>query len=62
MRKIASYGHELFIAKKENKIRESVAKKQNIQRQIDVLLEEIEFLDQEIEADRYSIRKLKGRG
>ena len=62
MKESLTYGEESFIPKKQNLIRENMLKKKEIQRQIDVLLEEIEFLDQEIEADRYSIRKLKGRG
>ena len=57
-----THEEELFIDEKQNLIRENMLKKKEIQKQIDVLLEEIEFLDYDIDSDRYSIRKLKGRG
>ena len=56
-----AYGEELFIAKKQNLIRENMLKKKEIQKQINALLGEIKFLDYDIDSYRYSIRKLKGR-
>ena len=56
-----TYGEELFIAKKQNLIRENMLKKKEIQKQINTLLGEIKFLDYDIDSYRYSIRKLKGR-
>lgn len=56
-----TYGEELFIVKKQNLIRENMLKKKEIQKQINTLLGEIKFLDYDIDSDRYSIRKLKGR-
>ena len=62
MKRNLTYGEELFIAKKQNLIRENMLKKKEIQKQINALLGEIKFLDYDIDSDRYSIRKLKGRG
>lgn len=45
MNKQLSYGDELFIAKKQNLIREKALKKQEIRKQINGLLGEIEFLE-----------------
>lgn len=56
-----TYGDELFIAKKQNLIREKALKKQEIRKQINGLLGEIEFLDSDIDSYRYSIRKKLGR-
>ena len=61
MKRNLTYGEELFITKKQNLIRENVLKKKEIQKQINTLLGEIKFLDYDIDSDRYSIRKLKGR-
>ena len=61
MKRNLTYGEELFIAKKQNLIRENMLKKKEIQKQINALLGEIKFLDYDIDSYRYSIRKLKGR-
>lgn len=56
-----TYGSECFIAEKQNAIREKAQKKKELQKQINALLGEIEFLDADIESYRYSIRRKLGR-
>lgn len=56
-----TYEDRCFIAIKQDCIRRNALKKRAIQEQIQLLLEEIEFLDSDIECYRYSIRKKLGR-
>lgn len=61
MKRPLTYGDQCFIAEKQNRIREYVHKKEEIKKQINALLGEIEFLEIDIDSYRYSIRKKLGR-
>ena len=56
-----SFYNECFIACKQNRIRNNVRKRKEIKQRINELLEEVETLTADIENDRYSIRRIKGR-
>lgn len=56
-----TYGDECFIAKKHNNIRKNSIKLNEIEKRINDLIDEKNFITDEIEADRYSIRKKIGR-
>lgn len=56
-----TYSDICFIIRKQNYIREQVRKQKEIIVMLEQLLEEIEFLEDEIESCRYSIRKKLGR-
>lgn len=61
MKPSIALGAEGFVIEKQNHIREKSLKKKELQKQINELYGEIEFLDADIESYRYSIRRKIGR-
>ena len=62
MKKQLSYSDTLFISKKQNKIRELAAKRQELEKEFNIIIEELESLDEDISFHRDCIRRILGRG